>query len=425
MSSVIVVAAALAVTPKVCECSVGSGAGPGNATADTRKEWVAFAEKLARPVLSPMAEGRLTEAYNYENGALELSPTWDGRSKRVAYLEMFGRLMDGIAPWLALPDDDTSEGALRRGLRTLALKACANAVDPASPDYLGWDQGAQTLVDSAFLAEGFLRAWNALWIPLDETVKSRYIAEYEKLRRYTPCYSNWLLFSSINECFLLKAGGKADSYRLRTGLNKTEEWYVGDGWYSDGPAFSFDYYNSYVIQPMYYTCTQTLIEKKRGTVGRIADIEKRMQRYAVILERLISPEGTYPVIGRSIPYRMAALQPLALLALEKKLPQELPEGQVRAALDAVRRRMFSDDRNFNRAGFLTLGFNGPYPEASDYYTNNGSLYMTSLFLLPLGLPASDSFWTSPAEPWTQQKAWGGDPFPKDHRWRIPRQHPED
>ena len=404
--------------------------GIGNST---RESWVRFAEKLARPVLAPMAEGRLHEVYNFEKGTLEISPTWNGRSKEVAYMEIFARLMSGLAPWLALPDDDTGEGKLRAELRALALKAYANAVDPNSPDYLGWNKGGQALVDAAFLAESFLRAWDALWVPLDDTTKSRYIAEFEGLRRYSPPYQNWVLFCSLEECFILKAGGKVDEYRLRTGLYKVEEWYVGDGWYSDGPSFAFDYYNSYVIHPMYYECVKTLVEQKRWCIPylndqqrgrrlnaqeRLGDIEVRMQKYGVILERMISPEGAYPVFGRSIPYRMGAFQALALLALEKKLPAELHPAQVRCALEAVRARMFKDESNFNKAGFLTLGFVGSYPEVGDSYTNNGSLYMTSLFLLPLGLPAGDPFWTLPDEPWTQKKAWGGEPFSKDHKWNI-------
>lgn len=39
---------------------------------------------------------------------------------------------------------------------------------------------------------------------------------------------------------------------------------------------------------------------------------ERMQRFNIILERLISPEGTFPAFGRSIVYRMAAFQTLSL-----------------------------------------------------------------------------------------------------------------
>ena len=141
-----------------------------------------------------------------------------------------------------------------------------------------------------------------------------------------------------------------------------------------------------------------------------------MQRYGVILERFVSPEGTFPVVGRSITYRTGAMQPLSMLAWRGWLPDELPEGQVRAALSAVLYNMFGDNRNYNREGYLTLGFNGSQPEISDVYTNNGSLYLASFIFLPLGLPADDPFWTDAPLPWTSKKAWEGGSFPKDHAY---------
>ena len=143
---------------------------------------------------------------------------------------------------------------------------------------------------------------------------------------------------------------------------------------------------------------------------------KRAQKFSIVLERFISPEGTYPVFGRSTPYRLAAMQPLALMAWYEKLPQELSNGQVRAALTAVMHRMFDHQNNYNAKGYLTIGFCGSQPGIADWYTNNGSLYMTSLAFMPLGLPANHPFWTDAAQDWTQKKAWGGQPFPKDHHW---------
>jgi hypothetical protein len=403
-----------------------------------RQEWCELLYKMAAPILSNMAEGRLQQEMTTEKGTLELSPTWDGRDKKVSYMEAFGRLMDGLAPWLSLPDDDTEEGVLRRQLREWALKSYANAVDPESSDYLGWQSGGQTLVDAAFLVQSFHRGWDALWEPLDSLTKARYIAEIQGLRRYDPCYNNWLLFCAMEECFLMKAGAQYDNYRIHNAMNKVEEWYVGDGWYSDGPAFAFDYYNSYVIQPMYLDCLEIINEKKGndtwttrsvdpstyrtlGSRARYDEALKRMQKYSIILERLISPEGTYPVFGRSIPYRMAVFQPLAMLAWQRKLPEELSNGQVRSALTAVMRNMFADESNFNEGDFLTIGFVGTLPNVADSYTNNGSLYITTFSFLPLGLPADDPFWTDPAEKWTSKKAWEGEAFPKDHKWKINKQ----
>jgi hypothetical protein len=384
-----------------------------------RSYWSALAYRMAEPVLRNMSQGELAK-----NMQVELSPVWDGRNARVTYMECFGRLMDGIAPWLSLPDDETPEGRQRRQLREWALLGYAQAVDPESPDYLLWRNEGQPLVDAAFIASSFLRAPQQLWQPLDGLTKERYIAEFQQLRRINPPYSNWLLFSATIETFLLSVGAPCDMYRIHSALRKIEEWYVGDGWYADGEHFAFDYYNSFVIQPMYVQTLQTLAEKKinlrnKGGVGTAKNLEialKRMQRYGIILERFISPEGAFPVFGRSMTYRLGAFQPLALLAWKENLPQELPAGQVRSALTQVMKRMFSVEGNFNEAGFLQLGFAGHQPELADVYTNNGSLYLCSEIFLPLGLPPTHPFWTSPAADWTQKKAWSGNPFPKDHAY---------
>lgn len=380
-----------------------------------REFWCATLYKMAAPVLSNMSEGRLQEKMQ-----VEVSSTWDGRNKAVTYMECFGRLMAGLSPWLSLPDDNTAEGKQRHQLREWALKSYANAVDPQSKDYLLWRQEGQTLVDAAYLAESFLRGFDALWVPLDSVTKKRYIDEFTQLRRVDPPYTNWLLFSSTVECFLRKAGAPSDTYRIVSALRKVNEWYVGDGFYSDGPSFAFDYYNSFVLHPMFVECEEVMSDGGKQKVWNVPGGElfsksvKRMQRYGTILERLISPEGTFPVYGRSITYRTGTLQPLALLSWRGWLPKELPAGQVRAAMTAVIKRMFGDDRNFNKGGFLTLGFNGSQPNISDWYTDNGSLYMASLAFLPLGLPATDAFWTDAPLPWTSKKAWEGMDFPKDH-----------
>lgn len=383
---------------------------------EARAYWASLAWKMAQPVLENMAQGTLQK-----NMQAEFSPSFDNRNKKVLYMECFGRLMAGIAPWLSLPDDDTAEGKQRKQLREWALASYKNAVDPQSPDYLCWGIGGQNLVDAAYIAESFLRAYDALWKPLDETTKQRYLKEFAGMRKIDPPYTNWLLFSSTIESFMAKAGGDYDEYRVNSACRKMEEWYVGDGWYADGPTFAFDYYSSYVFHPMYLETLQAMVDAKANTrldYRKYYDRElARCQKYALILERFISPEGTFPVFGRSIPYRMAAMQPLALMAWYKKLPADLTNGQVRAALTKVMHRMFDTEQNFNEGGYLTIGFCGSQPNVADWYTNNGSLYMTTLAFMPLGLAADDPFWTCEDEPWTQVKAWGGKKFPKDHAWK--------
>lgn len=387
---------------------------PTSAPGNERDYQLRLMRQMAEPVLTLMARNELKKKF-----ALEVSPTWDGRDKAVTYLEAFGRLISGISPWLKLPVDGSEEGKLRQRLQQAALQSYANSVDPKSPDYLTWRGHGQALVDSAYYTNALMRAPKVLWEPLDATTKARIIAEIKGLRRIEPPYINWLLFAAMNEAWLLSIGEESDPLRMNVAIRKINEWYVGDGWLKDGESFHYDYYSSYVMWPMLIEVLEVLHERKgpfwNGKPEELlAQAVKRTQRYCEHLERMIGPEGSYPPIGRSLTYRTAVFQPLALLAWRKQLPKSLPEGQVRAALHAVHRAIWDAPGNFNREGFLTIGFRGHQPALGDWYSNNGSMYIASTGLLALGLPAEDSFWTSPSQDWTQKRAFSSRPFPKDY-----------
>ncbi|MFG6416522.1 DUF2264 domain-containing protein [Roseateles sp. DC23W] len=389
-------------------------AAPAAASGHDRAYLLKLMQQMAEPVLEPMSQGQLKQKF-----VLELSPTWDGRDRSVAYLEAFGRLMSGIAPWLALPADDTAEGQLRRRLQQQALQSYAHSVDPKSPDCLTWKGQGQALVDSAYFTNALMRAPKTLWEPLDATTKARIVTEIKGLRGIEVPNINWLLFAAMNEAWLLSIGEAHDPMRMNAAIRKINEWYIGDGWIKDGADFHFDYYGSYVMHPMLIEVLEVLVARKAPFWGAkpaelLAQATKRAQRFCEHLERFIGPEGTYPPIGRSLTYRTAVFQPLALLALRKQLPASLPEGQVRAALHAAHVAIWDGPSNFNAAGYLNIGFRGPQPELGDWYSNNGSMYIAAAGLLALGLPASDSYWTAPAEDWTQKKAFSSARFPKDY-----------
>lgn len=383
--------------------------GVSELASDNRSYWYQLLYKISKPVLEPMSSDQLKLRM-----PVEYSPAWDGRDKSVAYMEAFGRLVAGLAPWLSLPEDKSEEGKLRTELLSYLLKAHTHAVNPASKDYLTWHKEGQPLVDAAFIAHSFLRAPKQTWEPLDSITKKRYIEHFVSLRRVKIPYNNWLLFAAMLETFLFSIGEAYDPSRIDFALRKHEEWYAGDGWFKDGPVFHFDYYNSYVIHPMLLDILSVLQVQGKSMEEKFKLELRRMQRYAEQLERLISPEGSFPVFGRSVTYRMGAFQPLSQLALMNQLPDGVSPGQVRAGLSAVLHRMFVVEGNFCEKGYLTLGFAGHQPTIADSYSNSGSMYLTSLGFLHLGLPADHAFWTAPAEDWTARKAWSGQPFKKDY-----------
>ena len=378
--------------------------------AQDRKQWVKWLWKISYPVIHNLAEGTL-----HQNMPIE-SPSGNPKGyDEITHLEAVGRTLAGVAPWLALPDDDTEEGKLRKQMREEVLKGLRNAVDPASPDMLNFTKQAQPIVDAAYLVHAFLRAPKALWEPLDEVTKKRYIESLKSLRDRTGAYNNWLLFTGLTEAFLMQQGEKADQFRLRVSKNKVQEWYVGDGWYSDGSKFSMDYYNSYVMHPMMVAMLETLVPLRWASQKEYEQALRRMIRHAEYCERIIGPDGTYPAMGRSVTYRSAAFQSLADAALRGKLPEGITPAQVRCALPAVHRNLYEGNQNFDADGWLVLGFNGHQPNIADGYTSTGSLYMATLSFLSLGLPANDPFWTDAPADWTSKKAWAGEKFKKDYK----------
>lgn len=370
---------------------------------DDRTFWLETMDRIARPVISNLAEGTLRQNMPFE------SLSDDPLRKEVSYLEAFGRTVCGIGPWLALGPDESEEGQLRAEYIDMVCRALSNAVDPASPDHLCFDnRHTQPLVDAAFLAQGILRAGDQIWDRLDEQTKANYIRELKTSRSIRPFESNWLLFASMVEAAILEYTGECDMERLTYGVRRFMEdgWYKGDGLYGDGFDFHMDYYNSLVIHPMLTDVMEIMVKHGLMEAYPLDQQLIRESRYASILEKFISPEGTFPVVGRSIVYRSGHLHALAHVALMQKLDPAISAAQVRSAMTAVLRNQFASPDNFD-GEWLTIGFAGHQINMSEAYINTGSTYLCLAAFLPLGLPADNEFWASPAQDWTSRKAWNG------------------
>jgi hypothetical protein len=202
--------------------------------------------------------------------------------------------------------------------------------------------------------------------------------------------------------------------RLDYAIRQHEQWYLGDGIYGDGPQFHADYYNAFVIQPMLVEALDVVGGETAEWTTLRAQAQERLTRYAEIQERLIAPDGSYPVIGRSIAYRCGAFQVLALAAWRRALPTNVSPAQARVALGRVIRRTLGAPGTFDDQGWLRIGLAGQQPALGERYISTGSLYLCSVALLPLGLSASDAFWSAPAAPTTWEKTWSGENLPADH-----------
>jgi len=377
---------------------------------NTRKLWLNYLEKLADPVLSALASDQLEEKMPVETA--NHIPVRE-RAK-FSHLEAFARLLSGIAPWLQANNLNAEEKALQHKYFSLAIKGINNAVNPGAKDYLNWgDEGGQPLVDASFFAYALIRCPN-LWHDLDESTQKNVIFALRKTHAIKPPENNWLLFAAMIEAFFVSINEPFDAERIKYAITRHQEWYKGDGMYGDGPEFHWDYYNSYVIHPFLYDILKIAAIKDPAYEPIRAKVLEHNSRYAIIQERLIASNGSYPLIGRSITYRTGAFHHLANMAFRQQLPAQLKPAQVRCALTAVINKFTESNELFDNEGWLKIGMYGHQPALAEGYISTGSLYLCSAILLPLGLPESDPFWSGPDEDWTAKKIAAGLDLPADH-----------
>ena len=383
-------------------------AAPQASEAD-RTYWVRTLEKVADPVLRNLASGTLKRSMPVECATGNVEDR-----RKYTHLEALGRLLAGIAPWLETELEAGPERDLQRRYRDLARESIRQATDPKSPDFLNFHEGSQPVVDCGFLAQAVLRAPGELWKKLDAGTQRNLAAALASSRVITPGFNNWLLFSATVEAALAQMDEPWDAMRVDYAVRKHQEWYVGDGVYGDGPQFHWDYYNSFVIQPMLVDVLRTIGAHSNRWARILPDAMTRAKRYAAIQERLIAPDGSYPAVGRSIAYRCGAFQVLAQMALLGELPAPLTGPRVRSALTAVMRRTLDAPGTFDAGGWLTVGLCGHQPHLGEPYISTGSLYLCSAAMLPLGLKPSDAFWSGAAEEWTSRRLWRGEDAAADH-----------
>ncbi|HEX7057649.1 MAG TPA: DUF2264 domain-containing protein [Bacilli bacterium] len=378
---------------------------------EARSYWLRMMMLVAGPVLASAAARELRKHMPVEGSA---------DRKAYSHLEAVGRTLAGIAPWLDAAVADAEEARLQAQYVDWSQRAMDAVTNPASPDFGGFGNRGrfdQTLVDTAFLAQAIIRAPKSLWLNLPEPIRENVRSALLATRSIRPPYCNWLLFSAMIEAALSLVGEHYDPVRIDYAIRQHELWYKGDGIYGDGPEFHWDYYNSYVIQPMLIDIMRTVGTMYTEAEYAYADLNhrimKRAGRYAEILERLIAPDGTFPAIGRSIAYRTGAFHLLAQLAWLQELPAGLPPAQVRCALQAVMARCLEEKRNYDANGWLKIGLCAGQPSLGEGYISTGSLYLCSTVFLPLGLSANASFWTGKDCAWSSVKIWSGLDMPAD------------
>ena len=319
-------------------------------------------------------------------------------------IEGFARSFLTAAPLLAgrLDDPHDHAGWYARGL--------AAAMAPDGPDRWGraigvdeirqWNGTPQPIVEAANLAFGLAVCRAQVWDRLDEKLREQ-TAEW--LAHHAAKHgsdNNWLLFTAVIEAFLRSAGYEVPGGHAQEDVDLFESWYLGDGWFNDGPVSPttrhgnrVDHYNSWVIHPFlwqWYQLSEQPAERRERYLGRLGQFA---DSYAL----LFAADGSPLFQGRSLTYRQAVLAGLWTAALAG-VGGETAGARRRLASGVLRR--FTVDSGVGGGGAApSLGWGAAeFLPMCQVYSGPGSPYFAGMGFLGLAAPADHALWTETEEP---------------------------
>ena len=191
-------------------------------------------------------------------------------------------------------------------LAALARDAIRSATDPASPDFLNYSDGAQPLVDCGFLAQACCARREQLWQNWTAAPSVTWLRRSPPPAPSLPASTTGCSSPPSSKPFWQSWANAWDAMRIDYALRQHQEWYKGDGLYGDGPEFHWDYYNSFVIQPMLLNVLRRR-PQNHPPLGSCPSASARprqpLRRHSGAADR---PDGGYPAIGRSLAYRCGA-----------------------------------------------------------------------------------------------------------------------
>ncbi|GAA2783631.1 DUF2264 domain-containing protein [Kitasatospora paracochleata] len=300
---------------------------------------------------------------------------------------------------------DRYAGGLEAGTRTPTTDRELTDRDPVS--WLAVGDRNQPMVEAASIALALrlTRPW--LWDRLDADVRERARAWLAGALHHTPVDNNWWLFPFTVGGFLAEAGLDQDGAAgaaVERGLAKIEQWYLGEGWYTDGRPRAFDHYNGWAFH-LYPVLHAHL-------VGDHALLDTYGGRLAAHLEdyaRTFGADGAPMHQGRSLSYRFAAAAPLWAGALSGRSP--LTPGATRRLASGTLRH-FLDRGATEPDGLLSLGWYGPHPPLVQSYSGPASPYWASKGFVGLLLPPDHPVWTAPEEAAPAERGDAVHPLPQ-------------
>jgi hypothetical protein len=305
------------------------------------------------------------EVYRSKQGAITYYEGLPSRhGSRADALEGFSRSAPMWGAWIKSGRSHTIRllnggtvdlvGEFRKGLLA--------GTDPAGDEYWGDVSDLdQRIVEASDIALSVWLFHDTVWDGLSADQKSQVARWLKQSEVHRVSDNNWHLFPVFIGAVLTSLGVSNDRRRVQENYARFKEFYRGDGWFSDGPGQTYDYYNAWAIQYQLYWLQEVDPQWDREF------IKETRRQFLATYPYLIGPNG-FPVMGRSICYRMAA--PVPLIIGEQTDPDEVSAPEARRALDTT--WSYFIKRGAVLHGNVSQGYCGSDPRILDNYSGPAS-----------------------------------------------------
>ncbi|QLO41327.1 DUF2264 domain-containing protein [Citrobacter freundii] len=296
----------------------------------------------------------------------------------IACMEGLSRALWGLFPLMA--------GGADVPFADKYIQAIKLGTDPHSSHYWG-DTGPydQRLVEMAAYGLGLALLQTRLTGMFSATEQDNLHRWLNQITDAQMPDSNWNYFAIIVQLGFKRAGLPFDQQAIDRRFEMMDAYYLGDGWYSDGPGRPKDYYISMAFH-FYGLLYATLSPED---TRRAATLRERSRLFAADFIFMSAADGASVPFGRSLTYRFAMVafwSAVAFAELDVFSPGVI-KGVILRHL-----RWWQQQPIFDRDGILTLGFAYPNLAMCEDYNSPGSPYWALKVFLILALPDDHAFW---------------------------------
>lgn len=301
----------------------------------------------------------------------------------IAQMEGLSRVLWGLFPLMAAGDSTPFSDKY--------ISAIKQGTDPQSAGYWGETQPYdQRLVEMAAYGLGLALLQDNLTGLFSERELMNLHAWLNQITDAQMPDSNWNYFAIMVQLGFKRAGLPYDQQAIDRRFTMMDAYYLGDGWYSDGPGRPKDYYISMAFH-FYGLIYATL----SGDEARAAVLRERSRLFADDFIYMSAADGASVPFGRSLTYRFAMVafwSAVAFSGLDVFTPGVV-KGVILRHLRWWQQQPISD-----RDGILTLGFAYPNLAMCEDYNAPGSPYWALKTYLILALPDTHPFWQAEEQP---------------------------